>query len=51
MLGKNGEPKPYERVNLLFNHYLAGKKSAELFTDGAGKLYLGALDMVYTVEV
>ena len=51
MLGKNGEPKPFEKVNLIFNHYLAGKKYTELTTDEAGKVYLGALDMVYTVEV
>jgi hypothetical protein len=50
VLGKNGEPKPLSPEDVRFQHQYDGNLSQSLTTDEHGKLYLGKLDQVLTIQ-
>jgi phosphate-selective porin len=49
-LGKNGEPRALNMVNVSLTHSRVGNKSTSLVSDKQGKIYLGKLDHVLSID-
>jgi hypothetical protein len=49
-LGKNGEPRALTKVDLTLTHSRLGTKYASLYSDKQGKIYLGKLDHVLSID-
>lgn len=50
VLGKNGEAKPLSPERVKFQHAILGMIEQNLTTDEHGKLYLGKLDQILTIQ-